>query len=299
MIIISFGCGLGNQMYEYAFYLKMKEIYPNVQIKGDIKYILPQEHNGYELDKIFGINIPECSLKEAICYADRAPLKIEYLPINIIRFLLRKMGIRKKSAFVQKDRTEYYQDVFELDCKKNYYLLGVWANEKYFVGLETKLQNEIFLFPVDKLSEQSMKYKELIDSSNYAVSIHVRKGDYVQCENVVLNELYYEKAMNLIKRIQTDITYFVFSDDEEYVKELFRHKENIVYVTGNKGTDSWMDMYLMTICKANIIANSSFSFWGALLNKNDDKVVIAPNVPFKNCKNPFTCAEWITLDVVL
>lgn len=297
MIIISFGCGLGNQMFEYAFYLSMKKVYPNVEIKADMQYALPIEHNGYELEKIFGICIEESTLREVLKYSEYIPRKKKYFMLRVLRFIRKKFGRAKKSFYVQKDFTEFYSDVYSLEAEKNYYLLGIWGNEKYFLGMEHILKNDVFVFPMERLNHRSKEYKDMIESKETSISVHIRKGDFVQYNNPILSRVYYEKAMKIVREKYSNITFFVFSDDEIYAKELLIELDNVVFINGNYGNDSWMDMYLMSICKHNIIANSSFSFWGAYLNKNINKLVIAPNVAFRNCKNAFTCKEWIILDM--
>lgn len=295
MIIISFGCGLGNQMFEYAFYLSMKNAYPNVRIKADVRYALPIEHNGYELERIFGIKMEESTLREVLKYSEYIPKKKRYFLLKVWRFIRKRLGRVKKSFYLQRDYTEFYSDVYKLDAEKNYYLLGIWGNEKYFAKIGNILRNDIFVFPIERLNCRSKEYKEMIESSQTSISIHIRKGDFIQYENPILSRVYYEKAMKIVCERYINIRYFIFSDDEMYARELLTGVDNVVFIDGNQGNDSWMDMYLMSICKHNIIANSSFSFWGAYLNRNIDKLVIAPNLPFRNCKNAFTCKDWIIL----
>lgn len=297
MIIVSFGCGLGNQMFEYAFYLSLKYVYDNVVIKADTQYVLPNEHNGFELNYVFGIQMPESSLKEVMKYSDFIPRKKRFLLYRIIRFITKKLGFIKKSYYIQKDYTEYYSDVYDLDPCKNYYMQGIWGNYRYFNNMESFLQDKVFIFQYNRLNEKSRKYKETIENCRNPISIHVRKGDFIEYENTVLDHKYYDKAVQIMEGFVPDLTFFIFSDDYIYAKELFGNFVNAKFVEGNNGMDSWMDMYLMSLCRHNIIANSSFSFWGAYLNKNDKKIVIAPNIAFRQCRNPFVCGEWIVVDV--
>ncbi len=294
MIVIGFGCGLGNQMFQYAFYLSMMDRYPQVKFKADTRYAFAEEHNGFELDKVFGIQLEECTTDER--------KKLSEFPIrkNFIREIELKVRNRlkwhKESFYKQYDYTEYYSDVYDLPADRDMYLLGVWANEKYFCHLKFRLQTEVFMFDKSRLNTVSKEIKERIVSTGNTVSVHVRRGDFVQYKNHLMGKRYYLKAMKIIEDTLGEVHYFVFSDDVDCARDLFQQFSNVVFVQGNMKTDSWMDMYLMSICNHNIIANSSFSFWGAYLNQNIKKMVIAPNIPFINCKNAFTCEGWVTID---
>lgn len=293
MIVIGFGGGLGNQMFQYAFYLSMVKRYPQTKFKADIQYAFIEEHNGIEIDKVFGINLNRCSLDERIRLSE-IPLKKTFVT-RIVKKVKSIVGFHKKSFYKQQDYTEYYPEVYNFCENDDLYFLGVWANEEYFKSLKDELQTDIFTFKLS-LNEKSKVYEQHILSQD-SVSIHVRKGDFIKYNNHVMDKSYYMNAMDYLEeRIGYKPKYFIFSDDIEYAKSLFEHMSNIEYVTGNVKNESWMDMYLMSVCKHNIIANSSFSFWGAYLNRNPDKIVIAPNMPFIGCKNPFTCEEWSTLN---
>lgn len=294
MIIIGFGCGLGNQMFQYAFYLSMLDKYSQIKIKADTQYAFVEEHNGFELEKVFGIKLQECSINERKKLSEIAVKKNFYT--EAVLKIRNKLGIHKKSFYKQQDYTEYYPEVYNFPSNLDKYLLGVWGNEKYFQNMKERLQKEVFVFASPKLNDISRKIKRKIESVDNSVSIHVRRGDFVEYKNHIMGEVYYEKAMGLMEKKLGKVYYFIFSDDMGYAGKLFQESSNIFFVNGNGKEDSWMDMYLMSLCKNNIIANSSFSFWGAYLNLNINKVVIAPQIPFKNCKNAFTCEEWIMID---
>ena len=89
--------------------------------------------------------------------------------------------------------------------------------------------------------------------------------------------------------------YFVFSDEENIVDTILPEAGNYSWIKGNTGEKSYIDMWLMSECKHNIIANSTFSFWGAYLNKNKEKIVVAPKCGFANNRNSFSCQEWVKL----
>ena len=116
----------------------------------------------------------------------------------------------------------------------------------------------------------------------YLVSMHIRRGDYLNEENKAMfgnicTDAYYDKAVEMIKAEEKDVHFYLFSDDVPYVKQKYRGEEYTI-VDINHGRDSFYDMWLMSNCKHNICANSTFSFWGARLNGNEGKIMIRPTI---------------------
>ncbi|HOV15035.1 MAG TPA: alpha-1,2-fucosyltransferase, partial [Spirochaetota bacterium] len=133
------------------------------------------------------------------------------------------------------------------------------------------------------LSIKAINISNQIKNSN-SVSIHVRRGDYVGNIKTlnfhgVCEIDYYIDAINSIKQKVQNPLFFIFSDDIEWCKNNIKD-ENSIFIDFER--DDYVDMYLMTVCKHNIIANSSFSYWAAYLNQNFDKIVIAPKKWFKD-----------------
>jgi hypothetical protein len=137
--------------------------------------------------------------------------------------------------------------------------------------------------------------------STNSVSIHIRCGDYLSPKYIsiyggICTIEYYKRAISYILQTVDNPVFFIFSDDIEWTKDNITIN-NAIFVSNNKGINSFLDMYLMSICKHNIIANSSFSWWGAYLNKNKNKKVIMPNRWF-NSKLPdpnVFDSKWIKL----
>ena len=130
-----------------------------------------------------------------------------------------------------------------------------------------------------------------------SVSLHIRRGDYLDPENLeryggICTIEYYMKGISIIKNYFERPSFFIFSNDMEWVKENM-DIPNPVYIDINKGKDSYMDMYLMSRCKANIIANSSFSYWGAMLNINPSPLVVYPQKWFNNYTPDIFPQSWI------
>lgn len=294
MIIISVGAGLGNQMFEYALYYKMKKIYPNQTIKLDTHYAFPLAHNGIEVEEIFNLQSEKASRSEVKALIDRKLAgEHENILITVIRMARRKIGLGKKSFLAQRDFTEYYPEFFNLDRNQSYYLYGPFCNSLYFQDIGREIQ-QLFQFP--PMNEENKKWVEII-RKNVCASIHIRRGDYVQLNIGLCTEEYYKSAVSYIrKRLKEEaLVFLAFTDDVDYVKNTFNWLENLYIVEGNGGADSYRDMQLMSMCDHNINANSTFSFWGAYLNQNPDKIVITPKEPISRCKFPFTSDGWIML----
>lgn len=177
--------------------------------------------------------------------------------------------------------------------KPNMLLNGYYQTEKYFKEHKKEIIDLFFINPVD-INYIKERYND-IDFNN-TVSVHIRRGDYLKFSDyhIGCSLYYYKEAINYFKNKN-----FIFvSDDIEWCKENFKG-ENYFFSDLN---DEVLDLTLITICEHNIIANSSFSWWGSYLNKNENKKVIAPKTWF-NPYNPNTpkdtediyCENWIKL----
>jgi hypothetical protein len=164
-----------------------------------------------------------------------------------------------------------------LNLPDNSYLSGLWQTEKYFKDCEEIIRTE-FTFK-QPLNKKNSELSETIRRKN-SVSIHIRRGDYIyNSEEYKIHGLcsidYYKKAVECIANKAGELTLFIFSDDIEWVKNNLKFDFPIIFVDNNVD-DIHEDLRLMSLCKHNIIANSTFSWWGAWLNNNKEKIVIAP-----------------------
>lgn len=261
MTIIKLKGGLGNQLFQYAFgrFLSIKR---NEEIKLDASSLSGPKDTprAYSLD-IFNVSVQIAS--------DLEVKKYRY-PYKIISKLNRVFNHR----ILKKYNIGYSAKLLN---NKNVYLEGYFQSYKYLDPIRDVLLREITLKEaIDN------KYKEIlenIDKSN-SVSIHIRRGDYIndeqtkQAHNVCGLE-YYKKAISIINdRVENPI-FFVFSDDINWVKENLQI-DNKTYYISNGIIKDFEELILMSKCYNNIISNSSFSFWGAWLNQNTNKIVIAP-----------------------
>jgi hypothetical protein len=278
MKIICIKGGLGNQMSQYAFYLS-QAVNQNVFYSTYFTRRRTREHNGYELHEVF--NIPEQSnfiLDLLVRFARK--LTVFYgKPVyhKFTSFLMKVMNIvGLKVIWGQQDY--YFNKNYLLPCKGIYIHISGWYNNNYFNTKEDLIRNA-FQFDCSRLNILSSEYLNKIRNEN-SISIHIRRGDYLSADWVnVLGNIctlnYYHEAIYLISNKISNPSFYIFSDDIPWAKEnLFL--SNSTYIEHNKGEDSWQDMYLMSQCKHHIIANSTFSWWGAWLNSNKNKIVVAP-----------------------
>lgn len=293
MIIVSMGAGLGNQMFEYSFYTKLKKLYPDQKILFDAQYAFPPAHNGIEVFDIFGLKAEYACLKEIKKLVWNYPIYENTRKNNkIINSFTTLLHLYPKSLKIQKDFTGYYEKFLKLSDKKSYYFYGPFANYKYFEDIKDEILNT-FSFPIIE-DKTNLMYKNRIESCQ-SVSIHIRRGDYVKYGIELVPEKFYKDAIKLIESKVDNAVFFVFTDDIEYAEKLFYDTSKFIIVKGNSGRNSYRDMQLMSLCRHNITANSTFSFWGAYLNRNNDKIVVAPDIPFSGTKNPFICDDWIRI----
>lgn len=168
----------------------------------------------------------------------------------------------------------YHPEIFDFEDR---YLCGYFACEKYYADIMGKLREEI-RFPQSRNPENARLAERM--QREESVSIHIRRGDYLAPENAAMfgnicTEEYYRGAVSEIKGRCSSPHFYVFSDDTEYAAKVYAGEEYTI-VDVNKGEDSFYDMWLMSRCRHNICANSTFSFWGARLNGNPAKMMIRP-----------------------
>lgn len=272
--------GLGNQMFIYAFYLRMKKLYPDTRI--DLSDMVHYNvHNGYEMNRIF--NLPH----------------IEFCINRVLKKVLEFLFFKKIY--------ERRQDPSTLvPYEKRYswpllYFKGFYQSERFFFDIKEDIRKS-FSFNLDIANEKSLEMLRQIDADSQAVSIHFRRGDYLFPRHwantgSVCQLPYYINALEEMEHRFPDPTYYVFSDDITWVKENIPF-EKAVYVDWNKGKDSWQDMMLMSHCRHHIICNSTFSWWGAWLNPGKDKIVIVPCRWFQHKDTPdIYPEEWVKVSI--
>ncbi|NEU06808.1 alpha-1,2-fucosyltransferase [Flavihumibacter sp. R14] len=270
MIIVKLQGGLGNQMFQYALGRAfVNEI--RIPLYFDATFFRDNSANihtirSYQLD-LFDIEVvhaPENNLGQFI----NPSAKQKYL---------NKIGLFRKTYF--KELTfDFKPEIFNLPTPV--YLDGYWQSEKYFERISGSIR-EAFDFR-KHLSSTSVDISKEIAQKGTSVSIHIRRGDYISSSSTnrvhgTCSIDYYRNAMALMEKKIKSPFYYFFSDDTDWVQDnLIDGLENCCLISHNTGSDSWQDMALMSQCQHHIIANSSFSWWGAWLNPSDSKVVVAP-----------------------
>jgi hypothetical protein len=294
MIIVQLMGGLGNQLFQYAFSRALEEKY-QTRVKFDLTFYSNQKLDGdipvrnYELDN-FNVNIKKASPTEINHFKS-------YGKNPIIRqaFTFKRKFISSGKVF--REHSLAYDKDFE-KVNDNCYYSGYWHSEQYFYHIKSILANELTLRDSSLLN---CKLLDAIKTSN-SVSIHFRRGDYLtRSVSEVLSTCslsYYYDAINFIYKKTDKPYFFIFSDDPEWVKENLILEYPFEIVSENQGDNSYKDMILMNNCRHNIIANSSFSWWGAWLNTNENKIVIAPKQWYKDPAintNDLLPESWIKL----
>ena len=253
--------GLGNQMFQFAtgFAIAKKN---NVRLSLDLSYINQRQlFNGFELEKVFDIYSKVSFLNNALSFKS----------VNF-KEILNKIDI----TFYNFKEPHFHYTSNILDIPKHSFLDGYWQSELYFKNYSKEIK-KIFNFS-DQLNEQNYLIANDINK-NDSVSIHIRRGDFLLKRNnnhKIDLKNYYLKAIDKSSKCFKNPKYFIFTDDSLWVTENFILDYSYIVVDVNRGAKSFLDMYLMSLCKSNIIANSSFSWWSAWLNNNKDKIIYAP-----------------------
>lgn len=285
MVIIEMSGGLGNQMFQYALYRKFESIGKDVKLDTSF-FRSKQRLRKLELG-IFGIKCNTITDREAAYirgygYHDSI--------LDKIRYKLHTSGYQ-----IYEDKIETYQpEIFDMD---DIYLSGYWQNEKYFADISEEIR-KVFQFRggIDSKNKEIL-YR--IQNEN-SVSIHVRRSDYLSDENRIVyggicTDKYYNNAVTYIREQVMKPYFYLFTDDAEWVRGHLYYPDMTI-VEHNSGANAYMDMYLMSQCKHNIIANSSFSWWGAWLNQNEEKIVLTPERWFANHDTTeMFCENWIPI----
>lgn len=304
MKIVNIIGGLGNQMFQCAFAIALKNLYPNEEVLIDTHHYknpYPKVyrgnnfyHNGYEVSKIFlQFNIPIASAKQInkVSY---------YLPNYFLSRLARRFFPIKKTEYLQWSKGAYIYEAKALtDSSKNYFE-GYWMSAKYIEFCREEVIKAFEFKPFSTL--ENMQYADMLKEVN-SISIHIRRGDYVGAKNFVniCTLDYYKKAITEAKKFINKPVYFIFSNDQEWCMENLQYlfgDAKVVFVTNNKGKESYRDMQLMSLARCNILANSSFSWWGAFLNKRKDQIVYVPSRWVNNLDDRDAYADgWIKIEV--
>lgn len=291
MIISNLIGGLGNQMFQYALGRKLSKMHKTglrIDISGFQIYHLRQ----FELNDF---NIKTQALNEE----EKNENEKEYNKLYFNKFLKKIGRLPYYMEYVVNEKGfRFDKNIFK--TSKFVYLNGYWQSELYFKDIRDELLNEFSL-----KSSPSKTNKEILKEieSYESVAIHIRRGDYIKNKQTnavhgVCSKEYYSKAIKLITTKLPKVRFFIFSDDIQWCKKNYGQFSNFTIIdNSNKGIE---DMMLMSRCKHFIIANSSFSWWGAWLGRSKDKIIICPQKWFNIMDNDHDTTdliprEWIKL----
>ncbi len=299
MKIVNITGGLGNQMFQYAFALALKNRYPKEKVCVDIQHYNTiffrhfkgiNLHNGFEIPRVFpNANLPVATPKEL--------MKISYwIPNYILSRIARKLLPIRNCEYIAPYSMNYSYDKAAFQNPNSCYYEGYWQCIKYVSELKDVLY-ETYSHPVP--NDYNAKMICDIQDCN-SVGIHIRRGDYLNEPefNGICNLEYYTKSIDAILKQNMRCTFFIFSNDMEWCRANLTplmKGNKVVYVSENNGADSCWDMFLMTYCKNLIIANSSFSWWGAFLNKYAAKVYAPYPWLNRDCEIDLYASTWIKI----
>ena len=284
MVIINMIGGLGNQLFSYAFGRSMA-LRRNEGLKFDLSWYDVTHSGAIPREYVMSQYMIQGEQATEAEISANEPGKAMYYWDKVVRRLAPDYHIRCHQR---------------IKNSKRVYFKGFFQSYKYFEEYRDIICQELTLR--NELSGKALEMEKEIVNSN-SVSVHVRRGDVVT--NKKVNETfglvpmeYYERALKYLSEKVENPKFFIFTDDHQWVRDSFKLPYDLVIVSGN-GFHETVDMHLMSKCKHNIIANSTFSWWGAWLNRNIDKIVVMPDRWFikKNLgkDNDFIPAGWIRL----
>ncbi|MCL2252821.1 MAG: alpha-1,2-fucosyltransferase [Lachnospiraceae bacterium] len=287
MKIQYFNGGLGNQLFQYIFYRYYQLNASDDIYLDDMKFFKLHEHNGYELKRLFGLtpnlisdyfepDVWDYMVSVAKDGGGDLCQQMKNMGSDIIMVAETKnVSFDGQLYFVKSN--EYHPELVGLPG--NIYYHGYWINKEWLSAIRETIMKEIVFPPLT-----DAKNAEIADiiSKNNCVSVHIRRGDFIKW-GIELSEEFYFGAMTNMTVAMPATTFLVFSDDIPWCKRNYQElgldkaKDNIIFVTGNEGDKSYIDLVLMSKCRGMIIANSAFSYFAALYNERSDKVVINPS----------------------
>lgn len=290
MNIIRMSGGIGNQMFQYGLYLKL------VSLGKEVKF---DDVTEYELDNarpimlsVFGIEYPKATREELVEMTDAS--------MDFVSRVRRKL-LGRKSGEYHEASVDYDEKVLEME---DAYLCGGFQSERYFKDIERQVR-EAYRFRNVRIPEdikgQIEEYERRIKEGQ-SVGIHIRRGDYLDSADVyggICTDAYYNKAIKYMMKKYDNPQFFVFTNDSFWAEKWCEVRERelgkpFIAVKGTDEETGYIDLMLMSKCKAHIIANSSFSWWGAWLNDSPEKCVVAPSKWLNTCE----CHDIYTPDMI-
>ncbi len=280
MVITAITSGLGNQLFQYAMGRQLA-----LQNRTSLWFDLRYYHQTYETDTVRHFKL------DRFCIDYQA---LDTSPYRYIRKASRLLpGYSLPGLIKTYSEPHFHFDPTAKQLRAPYIVLnGYWQTEQYFADCAEQIRGELQFRR--QPGPRFARYKQAIAASQTPVSLHIRRGDYVTHTDFsqsfgFVGLAYYDRAINALKARVPAPKLFVFSDDPDWVRQHLTVDLPHEFVV-NEGDDAEVDdLELMSLCRHHIIANSSFSWWGAWLNPNPDKVIIAPKIWFRD--KPFDTSD--------
>ena len=283
-VVVKIFGGLGNQMFQYALgrsIAKYNGLDFQVESKSGFKNDFYERRFGLSHFNIKADEVDPKILPKKLVKNSRFSCIQKIIDFFDNKFPFLNYLLDSKYWEIVYEKNLYFNpSVF--NWSKNKYLTGYWQSELYFKDVREDLLNEFSLkAPLDSINHQ---FSENIKNTN-SVGVHYRrlhgisKGLISKANSTVLgivSDDYYKKAIDYMRNHNKDLTVFIFSDDINWVRMNVEFNEKVVFVDINGDDQNYLDLYLMSLCKHQIIANSSFSWWAAWLNQNERKIIISP-----------------------
>jgi hypothetical protein len=276
MVVTKLTYGLANQMFQYAagraLAIRNKQL-----LKLDLSFFDPSNiisrsaHEEYGLQIFKGVEQIEVIPSEVInSIRSRYEDKFVYRSLNKLK---KTLGLKPSYTYCWEKKILKFEADLLTKKGKVIYLNAYFQNEHYFKDVQEVIRKD-FGFKESAIDKFNADLGRTMQSQE-SVSVHIRRGDYVGVRFVAPID-YYKKAMAFCANKLNNPIFYIFSDDPVWAKANLKIESSNLYVSHNMSDNSYKDMYLMSQCKHNIIANSSFSWWGAWLNGHKDKIVISP-----------------------
>ncbi len=290
-IIVRVWEGVGNQLFQYAYARSLKEKgYNKVYLECRRIYRSSFQREDMSVERAcrlqhFNISLKAVRLEKAM----RWKFLEQKTVLEKVQFWMasHRIGHSQFVSDYTKKHThfEYQPELYTFDAPT--YVMGHFLNIKYFEDIRPILLKELRLKKAPKISDD---LKRMLEREN-TVSIHIRRTDFIDRGYCISDHRYYARAIEYVKAHVEKPCFLFFSDDTEWVKKNYRDAADHCYFVCDEGLKDYEELALMYQCKHNIIANSTFSFWGAWLNEYSGKIVIAP----KGYAPTFIPKEWTRL----
>lgn len=298
MITVRIKGGLGNQLFQYAAaYAMAKRL--NTSLEMDVSFFGTQSLRGYKLDNL---QISTNKLADPTKLPTLVKIAKEKHVGALIRDITRSHGkksiiVRKNYRYLLESGSKVLEEIFHID-DEFIYLDGYFQTPLYFTGYENEIRKQFV--PAYEMSEEYLNIKDSVSSSN-SVAVHIRRGDVAAAKKqltqyaYLLSERYYDRAISEIEKRITAPQFFFFSDDIGWVKENINVPKAHYFVSLHTDHPDIDELMLMKNCKHIITANSTFSWWAAWLNENENAIRIVPDKAYGN--DFMIPEEWIKIPV--